>query len=85
VSSHRIATVDCPGEEASDCKLTINYVHGSPWGEQVPRTANAATNLLMTAVLDNLCSVQRLLGEPMPVIGVPVVARSAIEIGQRVW
>lgn len=39
----------------------------------------------MTAVLDDLCSVQRLLGEPMPVIGVPVVARSAIEIGQKVW
>lgn len=51
----------------------------------MPRTAYAAANLLMTAVLDDLCSVQRLLGEPMPVIGVPVVARSAVEIGQRVW
>ena len=49
------------------------------------RTAYAAANLLMTAVVDDLCTVRRLLGEQMPVIGVPVVARSALEIGHKVW
>jgi hypothetical protein len=72
-------------QAAAELASTESRADGSRWGEQVPRTAYAAANLLMTAVLDDLCSVQRLLGEPMPVIGVSVVARSAIEIGHRVW
>jgi hypothetical protein len=72
-------------EAAAELASTESRADGSPWDEQVLRTAYAVANLLTTAVLDDLCSVQRLLGEPMPVIGVPVVARSAIEIGHRVW
>jgi hypothetical protein len=54
-------------------------------GEAVPRTAYAAANLLMGGVLDDLYSLQTLLGETMPVIGSTVVARSAIEIAATVW
>jgi hypothetical protein len=39
----------------------------------------------MTAVLDNLGSLRRLLGEPMPTIGPTVIARSALEIGAIAW
>ncbi|WP_106433274.1 hypothetical protein [Streptomyces sp. Mg1] len=56
-----------------------------PWGEDPPRTAYAGANLMMAAVLDDLGSLRQLLGEPMPVIGPTVVARSAIEIASTVW
>ncbi|AKA08298.1 hypothetical protein SAZ_42370 [Streptomyces noursei ZPM] len=56
-----------------------------PWGEYPPRTAYAAANLMMTAVLDDLASLRQLLGVQMPVIGPTVVARSAIEIASTVW
>jgi hypothetical protein len=49
------------------------------------RTAYAAANLMMIGVLDDLASLQRLLGDQMPVIGPTVVARSAIEIASGVW
>jgi hypothetical protein len=39
----------------------------------------------MTAVLDNLASLRRLLGDEMPAIGPTVVTRSAIEIGSTAW
>jgi hypothetical protein len=58
---------------------------GDPWGTDVPRTAYAAASLLMTGVLDNLATLQRLLGDPMPTIGPTVVARSAIEMGATAW
>jgi len=49
------------------------------------RTGYAAANLMMTAVLDDLASLQRLLGDQMPAIGPTVVARSAIEIASGAW
>jgi len=58
---------------------------GDPWGEDPPRTAYAAANLMMTGVLDNLASIHKLLGVEMPVIGPTVVARSAIEIASGAW
>jgi hypothetical protein len=58
---------------------------GDPWGEDPVRTAYAAANLMMIGVLDDLASLQRLLGDQMPVIGPTVVARSAIEIASGVW
>jgi len=58
---------------------------GSPWGQDPPRTAYAAANLMMHAVLDNLASLHELLDDQMPVIGPTVVARSAIEIAAGAW
>lgn len=49
------------------------------------RTAYAAANLLMTAVLDDLAGLRSLLGAQMPVIGPTVLARSTIEIASRAW
>jgi hypothetical protein len=40
---------------------------------------------MMTAVLDDLASLFRLLDTQMPVLGATVVARSAIEIGSTAW
>lgn len=59
--------------------------NGQPWGDRPPRTTYAAANVMMTAVLDDLGSLGQLLGDPMPVIGATVVARSAVEIGSTVW
>jgi hypothetical protein len=56
-----------------------------PWGERPPRTAYALAAVLMKAVLDNLASFRRLLGDEMLAIGPTVVARSAIEISSTVW
>jgi hypothetical protein len=56
-----------------------------PWGDAAPRTAYAAANLLMTAVLDDLGSLQQLLSPRMPVMGPTVIARSAVEIAATVW
>lgn len=74
------------GSEAAQ-ELVNNEVdqNGQPWGDRPPRTAYSAANLMMTAVLDDLASLGRLLGDPMPVIGATVVARSAVEIGSKVW
>ncbi|WP_438293862.1 hypothetical protein [Streptomyces sp. HUAS TT7] len=55
------------------------------WGERPVRTAYAAANLMMGAVLDDLGALQQLLGDRMPVIGPTVVARSAVEIASTVW
>jgi hypothetical protein len=52
----------------------------SPWGERPPRTAYAAAKLMMLGVVDDLKSLDRLLVDPVPVIGPTVIARSAIEI-----
>jgi len=49
------------------------------------RTSYAAASLLMTGVLDNLGSLRKLIGEPMPAIGPAVITRSALEIGATVW
>src|SRR5690349_12470433 len=59
--------------------------NGDPWGEDQPRTAYAAANLMMTGVLDNLSSIHQVLGSRMPVIGPTVLARSAIEIASGAW
>lgn len=56
-----------------------------PWGAVPPRTAYAAANLMMTAVLDDLGSLQQLLDAQMPVIGPTIIARSAVEIASTVW
>jgi hypothetical protein len=58
---------------------------GSPWGESPPRTAYAAANLMMLGVVDDLKSLERLLVDPVPVIGPTVLARSAIEIASGAW
>ena len=58
---------------------------GSPWGESPPRTAYAAANLMMLGVVDDLKSLERLLVDPVPVIGPTVLARSAIEISSGAW
>lgn len=59
--------------------------NGQPWGEDVLRTPYAAASILMTGVLDNLGSMRRLIGDPMPAIGATVIARSAMEIGATTW
>jgi hypothetical protein len=75
-----------PGSEAAaEIANTEVRQGGDPWGEDPPRTAYAAANLMMTGVLDNLASIHKLLGIEMPVIGPTVVARSAIEIASGAW
>ena len=75
-----------PGSEAAaEIANTEVRQAGDPWGEDPPRTAYAAANLLMTGVLDNLASIHTLIGIEMPVIGPTVVARSAIEIASGTW
>jgi len=75
-----------PGSEAA-AELANAEVRqgGDPWGENPPRTAYAAANLMMIGVMDNLASIHNLLGVEMPVIGPTVVARSAIEIASGAW
>jgi hypothetical protein len=75
-----------PGSEAA-AELANAEVrpNGDPWGEDQPRTAYAAANLMMTGVLDNLSSIHQVLGSRMPVIGPTVLARSAIEIASGAW
>jgi hypothetical protein len=58
---------------------------GSPWGENPPRTAYAAANLMMLGIVDDLKSLEQLLADQMPVIGPTVLARSAIEIASGAW
>jgi hypothetical protein len=72
-------------EAASELVNTETRSSGGIWGEVVPRTAYAAANLMMHGVLDDLSSLRKLLGDPMPVIGAPILARSAIEISSTVW
>jgi len=75
-----------PGSEAAGELANAELrSQGGPWGEDPPRTAYAAANLMMTAVLDNLSSIHQVLGSQMPVIGPTVLARSAIEIASGVW
>ena len=75
-----------PGSEAAaEIASTEVRQDADPWGEDPPRTAYAAASLMMTAVLDNLASIHKLLGIEMPVIGATVVARSAIEIASGAW
>jgi hypothetical protein len=40
---------------------------------------------MMTGVLDNLASINEVLGTQMPAIGPTVLARSAIEIASGAW
>ena len=72
-------------EAAAELVNTETRAGGSPWGEEQPRTAYAAANLMMTGVLDNLAALRQLLDDRMTVIGPTVVARSAIEIASGVW
>jgi hypothetical protein len=75
-----------PGSEAAiEIANTAVRQNGDPWGEDPPRTAYAAANLMMIGVLDNLVSIHNLVGVEMPVIGPTVVARSAIEIASGAW
>ncbi|MFD4609996.1 hypothetical protein ACFWOT_18220 [Streptomyces sp. NPDC058440] len=71
-------------EAAAELANTEKGQNG-PWGELPPRTAYAAANMMMTAVLDDLGSLQQLLGAKMPVIGPTVIARSAVEIASTAW
>jgi hypothetical protein len=41
-------------EAAAELANTEKRADGTPWGENPPRTAYAAANLMMTAVLDSL-------------------------------
>ncbi|MFF4305525.1 SLOG family protein [Streptomyces sp. NPDC001601] len=76
-----------PGAKSQAAAELANNETGrtGPWGEDPPRTAYAAANLLMTGVLDDLGSLRQLLGNPMPVIGPTIVARSAVEIASTAW
>jgi hypothetical protein len=75
-----------PGSEAAaEIANTEVRQTGAPWGEEPPRTAYAAANLMMIGVLDNLASIHKLIGIEMPVIGPTVVARSTIEIASGAW
>jgi hypothetical protein len=75
-----------PGAEAAaELANTEVRQNGDPWGENPPRTAYAAANLMMTGVLDNLASIHNLLAIEMPVIGPTVLARSTIEIASGAW
>jgi len=75
-----------PGSEAAaELSNTETRLGGDLWGEDPPRTAYAAANLMMTGVLDDLASIHQMLGDQMPVIGPTVVARSAIEITSGAW
>lgn len=75
-----------PGSEAA-AEIANKEIRqsGAPWGEDPPRTAYAAANLMMTGVLDNLTSIHKLIGIEMPVIGPTVIARSAVEIASGAW
>ena len=72
-------------EATAELANTGTRADGSPWGEDPPRTAYAAANLMTHAVLDNLASLHQLLAGQMPVTGPTVVARSAIEIASGAW
>jgi hypothetical protein len=72
-------------EAAAELRPPDARSDSSPWGEEPARTAYAAANLMMTGVLDNLASLRRLLGDPMPVIGPTLVARSVVEIAWGAW
>jgi hypothetical protein len=49
-----------PGSEAAaELASTETRADGSPWGEEQPRTAYAAANLMMTGVLDNLAALRQ--------------------------
>jgi hypothetical protein len=75
-----------PGSEAAaEIANTLTRTNGDPWGEDPPRTAYAAANLMMTGVLDNLASLGQLLGDQMPAMGPTIIARSAIEIASGAW
>jgi hypothetical protein len=75
-----------PGSEAARELASNETRHdGTPWGEDPPRTAYAAANLMMTGVLDDLAGPWQMLDDQMSVIGPTVVARSAIEIASGAW
>jgi hypothetical protein len=72
-------------EAAAEVSNTETRQGGDPWGEDPPRTAYAAANLMMTGVLDDLAGLRQLLDDKMSVIAPTVVGRSAIEIASGVW
>ena len=72
-------------EAAAEVSNAETRQGGDPWGEDPPRTAYAAANLMMTGVLDDLAGLRQLLDDKMSVIAPTVVARSAIEIASGVW
>lgn len=72
-------------EGAAELSNTETRYDRSPWGETPPRTAYAAAKLIMLGVVDDLKSLERLLVDPVPVIGPTVIARSAIEIASGAW
>jgi hypothetical protein len=74
-----------PSEAAAELANTETGAGGVPWGENLPRTAYAAANIMMTGVLDNLGALSELLDDKMPVIAPTIIARSAIEIAASVW
>jgi hypothetical protein len=81
-----LAWAPTPGSEASaELSNVETRSDGSPWGENPPRTAYAAANLMMLGVIDVLKSLERMLQSPVPVIGPTVLARSAIEIASGAW
>ena len=75
-----------PGSEATaELSNTETRNDSSPWGERPPRIAYAAAKLMMLGVVDDLKGLERLLIDPVPVIGPTVMARSAIEIASGAW
>lgn len=72
-------------EAATELATSETRQNGDPWGEDPARTTYALANFLMTGVLDNLSSIWRLVGDPMPVLSPTVMARSALEMGATAW
>lgn len=71
-----------PRPSSSIQRLAPTAVRGA---RNRPRTAYAATSLMMTGVLDNLAAYDKLLDDRMTVIGPTAVTRSAIEIASGAW
>jgi hypothetical protein len=58
-----------PGSQADTEISSTESGPAGPWGQNPPRTAYATANLMMTGVLDNLCSLKQILDDTMPVLG----------------
>jgi len=81
-----LAWEPAPGSEAdAEVNNTLRRPAGAAWGQNPPRTAYAAANLMMTGVLDNLVSLQALLRREMTSLGPVVLSRSVIEISSTAW
>ena len=73
------------GSQADTEMSSTEFGPAGPWGQDPPLTVYAAANLMMTGVLDDLCSLHQLLDDTMPVMGPTIVTRSVVEIASTAW